>query len=257
MLPATVFYGWKSIKFNDNASWFLFGIFSALSVLTFYLSFYLLFSISLFFIYTIISEKKFNFKYLIALTSFFIIFLPHLLWVIDNNYITINYGLFRSIGDPLSGISGERILDHTFYPLIFLLKQIGILIPFFIMFFFIIKKTKLKINLKDKKVLFLISISIMPIILMFLTSLFGGIRIRTMWMTSFYLFTGIFFVYIFREKINLEKFRNFFITFIFLFLLSPIFYFFTSYLEENKRTDYPGKKISLIVQSQWDSNFSK
>ncbi|MDC0052141.1 hypothetical protein OAJ47_00730, partial [bacterium] len=37
---------------------------------------------------------------------------------------------------------------------------------------------------------------------------------------------------------------------------SPISYFLTSYLEENKRTDYPGKKISLIVQSKWDSNFS-
>ena len=26
--------------------------------------------------------------------------------------------------------------------------------------------------------------------------------------------------------------------------------------ETNKRTDYPGKKISQIVQTQWDKNFS-
>jgi hypothetical protein len=255
-VAATVFYGWKSIKFNDNTSWTLFGVFSALAVLTFYLSFYLLFSLSLFFVFIIVSEKKFNFKYLIALISFFIVFSPHLFWVIDNNYITVNYGLFRSIEDPLSGISSERFLDHTFYPLIFLLKQIGILIPFFVMFFFIIKKNKFKINYKDKKLLFLASITILPIILMFLTSLFGGIRIRTMWMTSFYLFIGVFFIYIFKEQIDLKKYKSFFVTFLFLFLISPVFYFFTSYLEKDKRTDYPGKKISSIVQSQWDNNFS-
>ena len=41
-LAATVFYCWKAIKINDNISWFLFGFFSALAALTYYLSFYLL-----------------------------------------------------------------------------------------------------------------------------------------------------------------------------------------------------------------------
>ena len=39
-LAATVFYCWKSIKQNDNVSWFLFGTFAALALLTYYLSFY-------------------------------------------------------------------------------------------------------------------------------------------------------------------------------------------------------------------------
>ena len=33
-------------------------------------------------------------------------------------------------------------------------------------------------------------------------------------------------------------------------------YYFVSYTKTNKRTDYPGKKISQIVQTQWDDNFS-
>ena len=168
---ATVFYCWKSIKQNDNVSWILFGIFAALGVLSFYLSVYLLFSLSLFFVYIITKNKKFNYKYLLTLTSFFIVLLPHLVWLVDNNYTTIHNAIFRSVNDPLSGFGDSKFLEHIFYPLIFLGKQFGILLPFFIMLFFIIKNFNIKINYKNKKLLFLISIAITPIVLMFITSL--------------------------------------------------------------------------------------
>ena len=255
-LAATVFYCWKSIKQNDNVSWFLFGIFAALALLTYYLSFYLLSALSLFLIYIIIKDKKFNRKYLISLISFIIVLLPHLIWIVDNNYISIRYAFFRSFDDPLSELENYQFLDHIFYPLIFLGKQIGILVPVFIMLFFLVKKFKIKINYKDEKLIFLFTIAIVPIILMFLTSLIAGTRIRTMWMTSFYLFTGVFFVYLFEAKINLEKFKNFFLIFLFLFIFSPSLYYFISYTQTNKRTDYPGKKISQMVQTQWNNNFS-
>jgi len=56
------------------------------------------------------------------------------------------------------------------------------------MTFFLIKKIKFKISLKDKKLLFLIFINLVPIGLMFLTAMLTGSKIRTMWMTPFYLF---------------------------------------------------------------------
>jgi len=129
-------------------------------------------------------------------------------------------------------------------------------VPVFVMFSFIVTKLKTKINYRDKKLLFLISITIVPVILMLITSLATGARIRTMWMTSFYLFTGVFFVYIFQKKINFEKLNNFFLVFLFLFIFSPGIYYLISSNKTNKRTDYPGKKISQIVQTQWDNNFS-
>ena len=145
-LSATVFYCWKGVKQNDNISWFLFGIFAALAVLSFYLSFYLLSSLGLFFIYIIIEDKKFNPKYLISLISFFVVLLPHLIWVVDNNYITINYAFFRSFNDPLSGFGDFKYLDHIFYPLMFFGKQIGILLPFLIMLFAIFTNFKTKVG---------------------------------------------------------------------------------------------------------------
>ena len=245
-----VYYCWRGIKQNDNVSWLLLGLFAALGVLSKYLFIYLLVAIDVFFIYLIIN-KKFNFKCFISIISFLIVFLPHLIWLINNNYTTIAYAFHRT------GIENSNFFEaHLLYPLIFLGKQIGILIPFFIMFFFIVTNFKIKMNYRDKKLLFLISIVIVPVILMLLTSFITGARIRTMWMTSFYLFIGVFFVYIFQTKINLEKFKNFFLIFLFLFIFSPTAYYLISSTQTNKRTDYPGKKISQIVQTQWDKNFS-
>jgi len=251
----TVYYCWRGINKNDIPSWLLLGLFAGLGILSKYLFIYLLIAIDIFFIYLIIN-KKFNFKCLISFVIFFIILIPHLLWLIDNNYTTIYYGIFRSVNDPLSGFGSIQIMNHILYPAIFLFKQAVVITPFFIMFYFIISKFKFKINYKDKKLLFLISVTALPIILVFITSLITGARIRTMGMTPFYLFTGVLFVYLFQLKIDLKKINKFFIVFLFLFIISPSVYYLVSFSQKNTRTDYPGKKISLIVQTEWNKNFS-
>jgi len=246
----TVYYCWNGVKQNDNINWLLFGLFGALGVLSKYLFIYLLVAIDVFFIYLIIN-KKINFKCLISLVSFFVILLPHLVWLVDNNYITITYAFHRT------GIENINFFkSHLLYPLIFLAKQIGILLPFFVMLFFIVPKLKAKINYKDKKLIFLIAINIIPIVLIFLTSLFMGAKIRTMWMTPFYLFMGVLFIYIFQKKIALKKLKYFLSIFLIFFLLSPITYSYISIAQTDKRTDYPGKKISQIVQEKWENNFT-
>ena len=245
----TVYYCWKGLKQNDITSWLLFGLFAGLGILSKYLFVYLLIALDVFFIYLII-KRKFNFKCFVSLISFFIVLLPHLIWLIDNNYITVTYALHRT------GIEDSNFfISHISFPSIFLGKQIGILIPFFVMFFFIISKLKTKIKFKDKKLIFLIVINIVPIVLIFLTSLFMGVKIRTMWMTPFYLFMGVLLVYIFQKKIILKKFKYFISIFLILFISSPIIYFYISITQTNKRTDYAGKEISQIVQKKWDSNF--
>ena len=205
----------------------------------------------MYFLIYLLVNKKINYKCLISLITFFLVLLPHLIWLVDNNYITITYALHR-IGteDP------NFIKDHFLNPLIFLGKQIGILIPFFVMFLFIVSKLKTKFNFKDKKLLFLLTINIVPIILIFLTSLFMGAKIRTMWMTPFYLFSGVLLVYIFQNKIVLRKFKYFFSVFLILFIFSPTAYLYISVTQTDKRTNYPGKEIAKKVQEKWDKNFT-
>ena len=250
----TVYFSWKiytskEIKFSDC---FLVGLFAAFGFLSKYLFVYLLASIDLLFIYLIFIKKdrKFDFKYLITLEVFLIILVPHLIWLNNNEFITITYGLART------GLEQSNLIDHIKFPLIFLLKQVGLLIPFLILVWLLVKKIKVKFNFKDKKLLFLLAINILPIILMFLTSMITGSKIRTMWMTPFYLFFGTLFVYLFQAQINLKKLKSFMIGFIFLFFLSPMLYAYVSISKDDKRTDYPGKEIAIKTQYVWDQQFN-
>ena len=109
--------------------------------------------------------NPFYFKYLIPGIVFILIILPHLIWLHENNYITATYAMHRT------GLEGSNFLNHFTHPVIFLGKQIGILIPFLIMCFFAISKIKTKFSFKDEKLLFLLCINVVPIFLIFLTSM--------------------------------------------------------------------------------------
>tara|TARA_B100000029_G_scaffold459465_1_gene489596 strand:- start:1191 stop:2552 length:1362 start_codon:yes stop_codon:yes gene_type:complete len=244
----SVFYAWKGFKDNKILDWLLFGLFAGLGVLSKYLFIYLLIGMDVFLFYMII-KKKINFKVLISLIPFFLVLSPHIIWLIDNNYVTITYALNRTV-DP------ENLFDHLTNPIIFLVKQFGILVPFFLLFLLLAKKIQPKINLKDKKLLFLLATNIVPILLLLLTSMIMGTKIRTMWMTPFYLFFGTLLIYVFQSKINLKSFKKFYTAFVFLFAFSPLLYAYISITETNKRTDYPGKEIARLVQNRWDKNFS-
>ncbi|MBD1143964.1 glycosyltransferase family 39 protein [Pelagibacterales bacterium SAG-MED33] len=249
----TAYYAWKifigkNIKFSDC---FLVGLFAAFGFLSKYLFIYLLVSIDLLFIYLIFIKKdrKFDFKYLITTEVFLVALVPHFIWLTNNEFITITYGLART------GLEQSSVINHIQYPLIFIGKQIGILIPFLILTWLLVQKLKFKINIKDKKLLFLLSINVLPILLMFLTSFITGSKIRTMWMTPFYLFFGTLFVYMLQTQINIKKLKPFVIGFVFFFFLSPVLYAYVSISKDDKRTDYPGKEIAIKTQYAWDQQF--
>ena len=250
----TVLYSWKiynNKKLNLKDS-ILLGVFAVAGFLSKYLFIYLLISIFLLFAYLILIKKdrKFDFKYLISIEVFLILLVPHIIWLFQNDFKTILYAFDRT------GINQSGALDHFKFPILFLLKQVGILIPFILLVFLLIQKFKYKFNFKDKKLIFLIFINLMPLLLIFLTSLVSGSKIRTMWMTPFYLFMGTFIIYVLQKQINFLKIKKFLVVFIALFLLSPLAYAYISLSKDNKRTDYPGKKISQKVQKKWDNDFT-
>tara|TARA_Y100000590_G_scaffold293975_1_gene331123 strand:+ start:63 stop:1445 length:1383 start_codon:yes stop_codon:yes gene_type:complete len=248
----SVLYAWRGFKDNKNSDWLLLGLFAALGILSKYLFIYLLLAMDVFFCYMII-RKKVNFKSVISLIPLFLVLLPHLIWLTENNYATITYGLHRSTGDFYAGDS--EMLNHVKYPLLFLAKQIAILVPFFIMLLFITPRLKTKFNFKDERLVFLLTINILPLIFIFLTSLFFGVKIRTMWMTPFYLFFGVLIVYILQKNIDIKKIKRFSIVFLVFFILSPSLYFLNSKIKKDQRLDYRAEEISREVQKNWNKNF--
>ena len=245
----SVYFFWKSLNFNKKIDWILLGFFSALGFLSKYLFIYLIASFFVYFIFNFKKFKKLIPNCLLSLLIFFIFLIPHLIWLFENNFVTIFYGLNRS------GLSDFHITNHLINPIIFLIKQILILVPFFIMFLAIVKKFKFKFKINNKKIFFLISINLIPFLLILLTSIITGAKIRTMWMTPFYLFLGTLFLEIFRKNIDTKKMKKFYYFFLFFFILSPSLYFGVSVFDKTKRTDYPGKEISRLVQNKWDDNF--
>ena len=245
----SVYFFWKSLNSNKKINWILFGVFSALGFLSKYLFIYILVALFIFFIFNFKKYQKSLNGYFLSILISLILLIPHFMWLFENDFITIFYGLERS------GLSEFSVINHFKNPIELFIKQIIILIPFFLMIFTILKKLKLKINKKDKKILFLLSINLIPLLLMLLTSFLSGAKIRTMWMTPFYLFFGTLFLSIFKNSIDLKKMKRFYYTFLFFFVLSPLAYLAVSISDETKRTDYPGKEIARLVQNKWDDNF--
>ena len=248
-----VYFSWKiysskEIKLSDC---FFIGLFGAIGFLSKYLFVYLLASIFLLFMYLILIKKdrKFDFKYFITLEVFVILLIPHFIWLYGNDFITIFYGLKRTGLEP-------SLINHFEQPILFLLKQVGTILPFFFLIWLLVKKIRFKFNVKDKKLLFLLVINLLPIFLILITSAIMGSKIRTMWMTPFYLYFGVLFLYILKSQINIKKTNSFLSGFLFLFFLSPIIYSYVSISQTDKRTDYPGKEIASKVQLIWSKDFN-
>ena len=210
----SVYFFWKGLSHNKKIDWVLFGVFSSLGFLSKYLFIYILLSLFIFFIFNLKKYKKSIKNYFLSILISLVILVPHFIWLLENNFVTIFYGLNRT------EISDFNLINHFKNPALFLLKQIIILIPFFVMAFAIIKKFKFKININNKKTLFLLSINLVPLFLVLITSVLTGAKIRTMWMTPFYLFLGTFLLLIFKKNIELKKIKKFY--YIFVFFLHPV-----------------------------------
>ncbi len=251
----TVYLSWKLYMKKDTNTviLILLGVTAAFGFLTKYLFAYLLLSVVMIFAYEffIIKTRKIDFKHYLPIEIFFVLLVPHLIWLFQNDFVTIKYAFNRA------GLVDYSFLNHLKFPIIFLMKQIGILIPFFVLCYFIVKKIKIRFDIKDKKKYFILLINFLPIVLMFVTSVVTGSKIRTMWMTPFYLFFGVLILSMFDIKDDEQTFKEFFKPFLILFLLSPITYGLVSLINENKRTDYKGKVEANKVLQVWQKDFTE
>jgi len=67
-----------------------------------------------------------------------------LIWLFQNDFVTIKYAFNRA------GLVDYSFLNHLKFPIIFLMKQIGILVPFFVLCYFEISYDDIR-NIGDQK----------------------------------------------------------------------------------------------------------
>ncbi len=246
---ATTYYAWSCYSKGKMKNWILLGLSMSLGFLSKYIFVLLIISIKIFFLYEIFKKNKIYFNYFVPILIFTIILIPHIFWLIDNNFVSVLYAFKRS------GLDENHLINHLLNPLVFLMKQLILLIPFMIMVIILTNFKNINFKIKDKKLFFLFLTTLIPICLIFVISLISGAKIRTMWMTPFYLSAGLLIIYILKNSLKKNFLNRFIFVFLFFFILSPSLYFYISVTDNTKRTDYPGKEISELVQRKWDNNF--
>ena len=244
----SLFFTWRCIKDDKLSDYIILSFAISLGILSKYLFFYLVIGIKLLFFYLLIKKKQLKSKkFLIVGPLVILIISPHLIWLYENEYVTLVYGLQRT-----GGVGS--FTDHLIFPITLIAKQIILLLPFFILLAFLLKKFTIKLT-KSDKLTFLIFTSLIPLGLIIFTSFLLGAKIRTMWMTPFYLTFGVLLIEIYKKNINFKNLRKFYFIFVVIFLISPLMYLVVSLSNEFKRTDYPGKEIARLVQNKWNENF--
>ena len=187
---ATTYYAWSCYSKGKMKNWILLGLSMSLGFLSKYIFVLLIISIKIFFLYEIFKKNKIYFNYFVPILIFTIILIPHIFWLIDNNFVSVLYAFKRS------GLDENHLINHLLNPLVFLMKQLILLIPFMIMVIILTNFKNINFKIKDKKLFFLFLTTLIPICLIFVISLISGAKIRTMWMTPFYLSAGLLIIYI-------------------------------------------------------------
>lgn len=241
----TIYFFWQGIEKNKFIDWFFLGIVSALGLLTKYIFVYLLISLFIYFIYYFFLKNKKNYNFVISISILILIITPHFAWLINNDYTTIHYALKRA------SINEFHLLNNFINPLKFLIKQ-SVILSLFLLSLLILKINFKKKIIYNKKFIFLSTATILPLILILLTSIVTGSFIKTMWMVPFYISAGIFVIFIFENQINKKNIINFNLFIILLLIAYPAAYSIRS-VYFDKRVGYDGKKIAEDINKEWIS----
>ena len=94
-----IYFSWRCIKKEKLLDYVFLGLFAGLGILSKYLFIYLALGISLLFVYLIKKRKKIFLKnYLAAILTTCLVLLPHIIWLINNQFPSIEYGFSRTGG---------------------------------------------------------------------------------------------------------------------------------------------------------------
>lgn len=182
---------WKD---DEQRSWYALGIVTALNMYTKYSAGILLIPILLFLLTDEQGRKQLRtFTPWVALGISFLLFVPHLYWLVSNDFISFSYAVGRTKS------TGE-LIDHIYYPTKFLLAQVayhgGFLLAIAILFGWGTRNingesTRSPVNASTRDRKFLLIIGMGPLIIALLISAIFGWKFKDMWGTPMFTLSGL------------------------------------------------------------------
>lgn len=140
-----------------------------------------------------------------CLLAALIVFAPHVVWLFNNDFPTVNYFLNRSGSE-------HQWSSHIVLPLKFAAAQAGAVLPMLILAFPLIgfrwKFRKLETDEDRFNRDFLIWFAIGPFILVEIVGLLLGVRIRSMWGTAMWSYAGVVLLFFLQLNLNRDTIRR-------------------------------------------------
>jgi len=194
-LPMITFYFIKCMEENKPVDWIKLGLIVGISFMNKYQT---VLTLAAMFIWACIYKREvFKNKYFyLSVLIAFILFLPHLLWLIKYDFFPLLYfeGEFED----------NTILKHIIAPFIFFIVQVSLIIGSCLIFGLLKIRQKSEFKLieitKDKKTVFLLLFTFVPLLIHILMGAFGGGTMRPRWGFVFWYMIGIMLFYFFPTK---------------------------------------------------------
>ncbi len=250
----TVLCFWRALSRGNLVFWGLFGLFGALGLLGKYFTAFLILPLGLYLLFDRDSRAIWRTPgpYL-AMVVALAVLSPHLAWMWTHEFQTVTYALARS-----GALSESVFVRHLGYPGKFLLAQLVASVPMLLLFAALGRPTQAGPGLARER-RFLIVASIAPLVLVILVSALFGLRLRSMWGTPLFLFSGLLAVVSFLpSRLNLRRFAA---AWWGLFLLAPALYAALALAQpylagKGKRVHFPGTALAREAEAAWNARFT-
>ena len=194
-----VYCGWKAINSGGTIQWVLLGVFSGSALLTKYYSAALLLCMAL---AILLHSKQATWKPLLSAAIAFCIFLPHLLWMRENDFITLTYAVDRASAK-------KTLLTHLLYPIDFTASQLLAVALMLIAFLAIYGRPRLSFSPhSDVAARFLSIVVLGPFVLTFVLSLLMNWKLRSMWGTPLWTFLPLLVLILFPPSHRGSEYRR-------------------------------------------------
>ena len=241
LVSAMFYFFYRAVFDKSLYSAILFGVFCALAMLTKYIAGVFLVACLLYLIFTKRGRSfLFSLHAVIAGGVFLSLFIPHVLWMIETDFMTITYAIGRSTKQVYS------VLSHVKYPLLFLVAQVGFLIGLLVTFLLMRPSYK---KLSDDKGEFLRWIVIAPLVLTLLPAIVFGMKLRSMWGVPLFGFLPL--LLLSHSDIKSTRLAKWFLGG--FAILTVLAFVGITFLHISKRTHFTGRQLSQDIYDVWQS----
>ena len=251
MLPAITFYFYNCVTKDKSTDWIKLGILVGFAFLNKYQTALIILPMLIWAMWFKRDIFK-NVYFYIAVQLAFLIFLPHLFWLVEHDFYPVLY--FNS------ELSSSGWLNHITAPLMFLLMQIvvisGTLLIYTIMKLKFKSPFKFVENYDKQQFWFLLLIGFVPLIVHLLMGIFDGGTMRPRWGYEFWFLIGIMLFYFIPTEITQKEFKftlkSAYVVMLLIFLsLGTLLS-----VEKNYRSRYPVATVFNDLRSIWNSQFN-